>query len=64
MGQIKLLDCTLRDGGYINDWNFGHDTIVSVFERLVDAGICRYRTDHQSFTSISLPLTAPGVLYS
>ncbi len=39
MGQIKLLDCTLRDGGYINDWNFGHDNLVSVFERLVDAGV-------------------------
>ncbi len=39
MGEIKLLDCTLRDGGYINDWNFGHDNLVSVFERLVDAGV-------------------------
>ena len=39
MGQIKLLDCTLRDGGYVNDWNFGHDNLVSVFERIVDAGI-------------------------
>ena len=39
MGKIKLLDCTLRDGGYINDWNFGHDNLVSVFERSVDAGI-------------------------
>ena len=39
MGEIKLLDCTLRDGGYINDWNFGHDNMVSVFERLVDAGV-------------------------
>ena len=39
MGEIKLLDCTLRDGGYINDWNFGHDNIVSIFERLVDAGV-------------------------
>ncbi len=39
MGEIKLLDCTLRDGGYINDWHFGHDNLVSVFERLVDAGI-------------------------
>ena len=39
MGKIKLLDCTLRDGGYINDWNFGHDNLVSVFERTVDAGI-------------------------
>lgn len=39
MKKIKLLDCTLRDGGYINDWNFGHDNLVSVFERLVDAGV-------------------------
>lgn len=34
-----MLDCTLRDGGYVNDWNFGHDNLVSVFERIVDAGI-------------------------
>ncbi len=39
MNNIKLLDCTLRDGGYINDWEFGHDNIVSIFERVVDAGI-------------------------
>lgn len=39
MGDIKLLDCTLRDGGYVNDWEFGHDNLVSVFERLVSAGV-------------------------
>ena len=39
MKNIKLLDCTLRDGGYLNDWNFGHNTIISVFERLIGAGI-------------------------
>lgn len=39
MGEIKLLDCTLRDGGYINDWNFGHDNLVNIFERLVDADV-------------------------
>ena len=39
MKEIKLLDCTLRDGGYVNDWNFGHDNLVSVFERLVDVGV-------------------------
>jgi 4-hydroxy 2-oxovalerate aldolase len=37
--NVKLLDCTLRDGGYINDWNFGHNTLVNVFERLVSAKI-------------------------
>ena len=39
MGDIKLLDCTLRDGGYVNDWNFGHNNLVSIFERLVDANV-------------------------
>ena len=39
MGELKLLDCTLRDGGYVNDWKFGHDNMVSIFERLVDAEI-------------------------
>lgn len=37
--KMKLLDCTLRDGGYINDWEFGHDNIVNIFERLVAAGV-------------------------
>ena len=36
---VKLIDCTLRDGGYVNDWKFGHDTICCVFERLVQAGV-------------------------
>lgn len=39
MRNIKLLDCTLRDGGYINDWEFGHNNLISVFERLADAGV-------------------------
>lgn len=39
MKKIKLLDCTLRDGGYVNDWEFGHNNLLSIFERLADAGI-------------------------
>ncbi len=39
MREIKLLDCTLRDGGYVNDWNFGHDNIITVFERLISSGV-------------------------
>ena len=37
--KIRLLDCTLRDGGYLNDWEFGNSNIVNIFERLVSAGI-------------------------
>lgn len=39
MEKASLLDCTLRDGGYVNDWNFGHDNLVSIFERVVDSGV-------------------------
>ena len=39
MGEIRLLDCTLRDGGYLNDWKFGHDNIVTIYERLVSAKV-------------------------
>lgn len=39
MSEIRLLDCTLRDGGYVNDWEFGHNNLISIFERLVDAGV-------------------------
>lgn len=39
MAEVKLLDCTLRDGGYLNDWNFGHNNLVSVSERLVSAKV-------------------------
>ena len=39
MKEIYLLDCTLRDGGYINDWRFGCNVIRSVIARLDSAGI-------------------------
>ncbi|MCR4744795.1 MAG: aldolase catalytic domain-containing protein, partial [Lachnospiraceae bacterium] len=39
MKSIKLLDCTLRDGGFVNNWNFGHGDIINLFERSVSAGI-------------------------
>lgn len=39
MSEIKLLDCTLRDGGYINDWEFGHNNIISIIDRLEQAKV-------------------------
>lgn len=39
MRNLKLLDCTLRDGGYINDWEFGQDALTSIFERLVSSNV-------------------------
>lgn len=39
MGKVTLLDCTLRDGGYLNDWKFGKDNMSTIFERVVSAGV-------------------------
>lgn len=39
MSRIKVLDCTLRDGGYVNDWNFGKDSIETIVSNLIDAGV-------------------------
>lgn len=32
--MIKVLDCTLRDGGYINDWMFGRSNIDYILKHL------------------------------
>lgn len=37
--NLKLLDCTLRDGGYINDWEFGHGVTTGMYKRLDEAGV-------------------------
>lgn len=39
MSRIKLLDCTLRDGGYVNSWNFGNDSIKEICTKLSEARI-------------------------
>lgn len=36
---IRILDCTLRDGGYLNNWKFGRKTIVSILDKLEKANI-------------------------
>lgn len=39
MGKKYLLDCTLRDGGYLNNWGFGEKTIWEVTEKLAKANV-------------------------
>lgn len=37
--DIRLLDCTLRDGGYVNGWNFGRSYIQYMLQRLLLAKV-------------------------
>ena len=39
--NIKILDCTLRDGGYVNDWRFGDETSKKIVSAIDKAG-CEY----------------------
>lgn len=36
--KFKLLDCTIRDGGYLNNWNFSDELVIKVFQTVSDAG--------------------------
>jgi len=62
MNNIYLLDCTLRDGGYINNWEFGENTIKGIIRKLeltgiemIEVGFMRpiqYNPDYSLFPNI------------
>ena len=37
--DLMLLDCTLRDGGYVNDWKWGFQTARDIIQALVKANV-------------------------
>ena len=39
MRKLKVLDCTLRDGGYCNEWRFGRTNIKKIIEGLTESGV-------------------------
>ncbi len=39
MSKVYLLDCTLRDGGYVNSWRFGEDAIKGFARKIAMTGI-------------------------
>ena len=39
MNRVSVLDCTLRDGGYINDWAFGEKAIPDMIRKLEEAQV-------------------------
>ena len=53
MSKIRVLDCTLRDGGYCNNWTFGERNIQAIIKGLLEANIdiieCGYITQKQEF---------------
>ena len=55
MSNIKVLDCTLRDGGYCNEWNFGFENSKQIISGLVESGVeiieCGFLTNRVTYNS-------------
>ena len=39
MKTIKILDCTLRDGGYYNNWDFSKELVNDYLKAISESGI-------------------------
>jgi len=52
--EIKVLDCTIRDGGLMNNWQFSDEFVRDVFNALCDAGIdymeIGYKSSEKAFS--------------
>lgn len=55
MNTISVLDCTLRDGGYCNQWQFGETNIRRIIKSLSDSYIniveCGFLTNRVKYDS-------------
>lgn len=39
LSKVQLLDCTIRDGGYINNWRFSLDFAKALYRAVSEAGV-------------------------
>lgn len=64
--SVQILDCTLRDGGYINDWNFNNSQIKEIFTALKAANIdiveCGYLNDKKGAPENSTLFNSTGTI--
>lgn len=37
--NVKILDCTIRDGGLVNNWEFSTEFVADLYKGLCDAGV-------------------------
>lgn len=53
--EIKITDCTIRDGGLINKWQFSHDLVRQVFLALNNAGVDYMEIGYRASKSMFSP---------
>lgn len=60
--SVEILDCTLRDGGHINNWDFGENVSKNIFTKLAKSQVdyievgylkdCKYDNNRTLFNTI------------
>ena len=58
MKKNKILDCTLRDGGYYNNWDFSIDLINDYLKAMPMAGVDYVELDSDLFINQHLKVHA------
>ena len=36
---MEIIDCTIRDGGYVNNWKFSKKQVSELYDSLNSAGV-------------------------
>ena len=61
MRKIEVLDCTLRDGGYCNQWHFGFDNTKKIVKGLIESNVnlieCGFITNQVEYDSETTKFT-------
>lgn len=66
MKKISILDCTLRDGGSLNNYLFGKENIIEIFQKLNDANIDIIETgfiDNNSIEDLNCSLNPDNKIF-
>jgi len=50
--ELKILDCTLRDGGYYNNWDFSNSLINKYLKSMSSAGVEYVELGFRSFDNL------------
>ena len=53
--QIKVIDCSIRDGGLINDWQFSKDMVRRIFKALCAARVDYMEIGYRASTALFSP---------
>jgi 4-hydroxy 2-oxovalerate aldolase len=52
--EIKVVDCTIRDGGLMNNWHFDDDFVKTIYKSCVEAGVdymeIGYKSSEKSYS--------------